>query len=1108
MVEDIELNQHRRKHTRSKTTGSSLKDKASGKLDIPNDPIKSLKDTWMISEAQKKLEKLDISNEAIQNDGLGQNKRRRMKRTKSTDDKLNHDAETLLKKRTGTEENVLTANLYTKDKNKSYEKEAKLSYMTTHQKENDSIKDSKSPIKTANSEQKDKRQNKTKREVEIAAAVETAVDVDKVRRRRKKQEKTKTNFNVQDEVDGSQGSSKTHKDAKFNRGYDIDAHKDTEASGETSKARENLGYEVEQETGETSKELGTMEKSKTEKRRRKKPKESSADVIHRALEKKRQDDGHVMCIVIHKTDRLQTDLMISHPLVRVHILDMTTGEYVKKCNRNRAVTSYYENQETVDYILPLMTQPFDFKQRKSLVPCWEDVLIINEIYSYFLQREESDPDVIIFFEILDFLSMAVINKQRRKQGSERGWYQIAWAFLKLIGANGSLNTEQKIRLQLFHPVKLNRRQRASKQNTPEVYDWWKSTSRDSYPSTLYVTVKGVKPPKEIDAAGRSMFPVQQEKGRMTYEELTGGITRTDVSKDLDSKTVKSIAWSKLPGQPNHLPNRLMLTMNVGNRGCFVVRFSRDGRKLACGCAGKDGFAVCVYETLTGNNMSTFHGHFSIIYDLCWSFDDTTILSASSDGTARSWDVKNNVSTPVKTYPHPSFVYTAQYHPQRKNIVVTGGFDRLMRIWSNDCEGMNGQLLREMEGHGGFINTICFHPTGQFMYSGDSLGTVIIWNTFEYGDMAKSKKRRPQSAADVQRWVISKTVKEPEIKDCIINSVRLHPNGQKLLVHTRDSVTRMLDLRSFSVMTRYIGAKNFKEHVRSTMSTCGSFVFSGSEDGAVYAWNTETSDQIKVYNNLGYTCAVSDLDFHPHDDIIAFCSYGYHHPVILYHFKKTGELLGETPAHIPVNPPPSSLPLTNRTLVRSPNDAGTSEEQKAKHTSQSFADVASETLLLNKIKKKLESVLDISNSSNMLDATTFTANQRTPSPFATRADSLTVSRDEMRTLSTWGSDFSTLRTSPEHGTSHVQGTTSKSHTDSNVGLFWVKVMYPFAARNEDELNLDEGDVIKVLRQEDEHWWIGEMKDGKQGYFPSSYTTFWDERKMKKKRREKVKNNILQ
>lgn len=86
--------------------------------------------------------------------------------------------------------------------------------------------------------------------------------------------------------------------------------------------------------------------------------------------------------------------------------------------------------------------------------------------------------------------------------------------------------------------------------------------------------------------------------------------------------------------------------------------------------------------------------------------------------------------------------------------------------------------------------------------------------------------------------------------------------------------------------------------------------------------------------------------------------GVNRPNIIFHMFIiiSGELLGETPPRIPVNPPPSSLPLTNRTFVRSPNDAGTSEEQKAKHTSRSFADVASETLLLNKIKKKLDSVL--------------------------------------------------------------------------------------------------------------------------------------------------------
>ena len=42
----------------------------------------------------------------------------------------------------------------------------------------------------------------------------------------------------------------------------------------------------------------------------------------------------------------------------------------------------------------------------------------------------------------------------------------------------------------------------------------------------------------------------------------------------------------------------------------------------------------VYEIPSGTVLAVFSGHLSVVYDLCWSRDDRSLLSASSDGTVR------------------------------------------------------------------------------------------------------------------------------------------------------------------------------------------------------------------------------------------------------------------------------------------------------------------------------------------------------------------------------------------------------------------------------------------------------------------------------------------
>ena len=79
-------------------------------------------------------------------------------------------------------------------------------------------------------------------------------------------------------------------------------------------------------------------------------------------------------------------------------------------------------------------------------------------------------------------------------------------------------------------------------------------------------------------------------------------------------------------------------------------------------------------------------HPSFIYkDLILSYksydDDTDNWYIQNIYFSRVWDTKKLSNTPIKTLPHPSFIYTAKFHPRVPKILVTGGYDRIVRIWT-------------------------------------------------------------------------------------------------------------------------------------------------------------------------------------------------------------------------------------------------------------------------------------------------------------------------------------------------------------------------------------------------------------------------------------------
>ena len=82
----------------------------------------------------------------------------------------------------------------------------------------------------------------------------------------------------------------------------------------------------------------------------------------------------ILGITIHSTDHLKASVKISHPCVRVTIVDASLerlGELMKKSRPDRCVTSFYERgNPNVDYILPVLTQPYKNKDnRYPLAAC-------------------------------------------------------------------------------------------------------------------------------------------------------------------------------------------------------------------------------------------------------------------------------------------------------------------------------------------------------------------------------------------------------------------------------------------------------------------------------------------------------------------------------------------------------------------------------------------------------------------------------------------------------------------------------------------------------------------------------------------------------------------
>ncbi|XP_066601561.1 jouberin-like [Prorops nasuta] len=565
-------------------------------------------------------------------------------------------------------------------------------------------------------------------------------------------------------------------------------------------------------------------------------------------EEKTEQNIRYISVTVHRSDLLETDYMMKHPMVKVHIVDASSGNYLHKRN---------DQADKKDYLQPIITGKFDFKEHKSMIPIWEEELIFE--YDFERICSNGSNRAIIFFEVIDLPSFAEASFNYEKFGSDGCWYKIAWAFLKPVSTtNNTLYLDKTVRLQLYRPCRSRSWKRFQKHRC-EVYSWWKSGIREKYPSSLFVTMKSVDPPK--------LEPI-------VYQQLD----LVDAPEpDLQEPTSNSITlpkWSRLAAQSCKIPNDLLFETDISENGCFCIAFSNNGKYLACAISDEYDYPIVVHEIEMHKVHVEFSGHKTFIYSLNWSIDDNLLVSVSSDQTARLWDIRERIVQCVQLLPHPSYVYCGKFDSVNSRVVATGCYDRVARIWAR-VKGSKifFQLSEELEGHEGYVNSLCFRRNNDLL-SADSVGVIIYWTVKTNRKMLLGKE-----------WQILKKIKIREIEGTVINGLLLHPLGSRVVVHSRNNGLRMLDLSTGVVLRKYAGLTNQRIQLMGCISPCGGLIFCGGEDSTINVWSLETGRLLAKYT-LERSCrAVTCLDYHPYDHCLAATTFGSPASVKVFRFNK-------------------------------------------------------------------------------------------------------------------------------------------------------------------------------------------------------------------------------
>jgi WD40 repeat protein len=310
----------------------------------------------------------------------------------------------------------------------------------------------------------------------------------------------------------------------------------------------------------------------------------------------------------------------------------------------------------------------------------------------------------------------------------------------------------------------------------------------------------------------------------------------------------------------------------GHRGpIFKVALSPDGKRLAT--ASSDTTAR-VWDIETGKEILQLRGHTQGISDVVFSPDGKLIATCAPDNTASLWDAASgNLIHKLEGYDKPVSIIAFK---RDGSLVLTAGQDGTARIW--DVTSGKEQLKLQ---HDHALNSAVFSPLGERILTACVDGTAWIWNpsngtkvelhghTGSIFNAMFSPDGELAVTASLDRTARTWDAKTGRAiatlsghADVVLNAA-FSPDSQFVATTSADDTSRIWNARSGAMVSELRGHTDYVWNV--AFSPDGRRLVTGSEDNTARIWDT-TSGKLEAVLR-GHTRDVTAVAFSPNGNFI-------------------------------------------------------------------------------------------------------------------------------------------------------------------------------------------------------------------------------------------------